>query len=290
MSEERKGELFAVALSFFEGLFPIWSIIAVREIGPIHTYASSLVFALIFFLVLSIFRKTYAELFKREALKDLLLTSFYITLLFVLLYVGLVYTSASSMSVILLLQIFFSYLYFNIFGGERMDAVHTWGVIFMGVGALIVLFPGEFRVNRGDLLVLIAAMIAPIANLYQKRAREKVSSETVLLFRSIFALAVLIVLARFFEKDVGIEKYKEVFLYLFLSGFFVLGLAKIFWIEALHRISITKLSAMASMIPLFTLVFSYFILDEIPTPFQLFGAFLIIVGSVFITRQSSLSE
>ena len=70
----------------------------------------------------------------------------------------------------------------------------------------------------------------------------------------------------------------------------MLGLAKIFWIEALHRISITKLSAMASMIPLFTLVFSYFILDEIPTPFQLFGAFLIVVGSVFITRQSSLSE
>ncbi len=287
MSEERKGELFAVALCFFEGLFPIWSIIAVKKIGSIHTYFGSLIFAVFFFGFLVFIKKKFKELFDKNALKDLLLTSFLITLMFVLIYVGLSFTTASNMSVILLLQIFFSYLYFNVFGKEKMDFVHSVGVFLMGCGALIVLFPGEFKVNLGDIFILIAAMIAPIANFYQKRAREIVSSEAVLLFRSSFALLVLFVLALLFERSVSLKEYKEVLLYLFLSGFFVLGVSKIFWLEALHRISITKLSAMASLIPLFTLIFAYFILNETPTSLQLFGAFLIIIGSIFITRESS---
>ncbi len=284
MSEERKGELFAIALCFFEGLFPIWSIIAVRKIGSIHTYLASLVFAIFFFAVLVFVKGEFKEFFKKEALKDLLLTSFFITFMFVLIYIGLSYTTASNMSIILLLQIFFSYLYFNLFGDEKMDLVHTAGVFLMGIGAFIVLFPGRLSVNLGDLFVLIAAMIAPIANFYQKRARLLVSSEVVLLFRSLFAFPILAILAFLFEKSPLLKDYREVFIYLFLSGFFVLGLSKIFWLEALHRISITKLSAMASLIPLFTLVFAYFLLKEIPTYIQLFGAFLIILGSIFITR------
>ncbi len=284
MSEERKGELFAIALCFFEGLFPIWSIIAVRKIGSIHTYLASLVFAILFFAVLVFAKREFKELFKKEALKDLLLTSFFITFMFVLIYIGLSYTTASNMSIILLLQIFFSYLYFNLFGDEKMDLVHTLGVFLMGIGAFIVLFPGRLSVNLGDLFVLIAAMTAPIANFYQKRARFLVSSEVVLLFRSLFAFPILAILAFLFEKSVSFKDYREVFIYLFLSGFFVLGLSKIFWLEALHRISITKLSAMASLIPLFTLVFAFFLLGETPTSLQLFGAFLIIFGSIFITR------
>ncbi len=283
MTKEREGEIFAILLSVLEGLFPIWSILAVKKIGSIHSYAGELFFTIIFFFILVLVKKRFDELFKRDALKDLILTSVFITFMFSLIYIGLSYTTAGNMSVILLMQIFFSYLYFNIFGKEKMDLIHTLGAFLMGIGALIVLFPGEFHINRGDILILLAAATAPIANLYQKRAREKVSSETVLLFRSLFAFPILLLLAYLFEPTVHWKEYKEVLIYLILNGLLVLGLGKILWIEALHRISITKLSAMASFIPLFTLIFAYLFLNEIPTTLQIIGVFVIIIGSIFIT-------
>ncbi len=284
MTKEREGELLAILLSVLEGIFPIWSIIAVKKIGAIHSYAGGLIFATIFFSALIFLKKRFDEFLKREALKDLILTSLLITILFSLLYIGLSYTTAANMSVILLMQIFFSYLYFNLFGKEKMDPIHSLGALLMGIGALIVLFPGEFRINKGDLLILLAAAIAPIANLYQKKAREKVSSETILLFRTVFALPFVLAFAYFFEPPVKWQEYKEVLIYLALNGLLVLGFGKILWVEALHRISVTKLSAMASFIPLFTLVFAYAFLNEIPTPLQTFGAFVIIAGSFLITR------
>jgi len=290
LNKEREGEILAILLSVLEGIFPIWSILAVKKIGAVHSYAGGIFFALIFFSFLIFYRKKTKELIKKEALKDLLLTSILITFMFVLIYLGLSYTTAGNMSVILLMQIFFSYLYFNIFGKEKMGVIHSLGALLMGIGALIVLFPGEFHLNKGDMLILLAAATAPIANLYQKKAREKVSSETVLFFRTIFAFPILIFLASIFEPNVSIESYREVLIYLILNGFLVLGIGKILWIEALHRISITKLSAMASFIPLFTLIFAYLFLKETPTKAQIVGAFIIITGSFFITYKKNIKK
>ena len=61
-------------------------------------------------------------------------------------------------------------------------------------------------------------------------------------------------------------------------------LAKVLWIEALHRIGITKLSAMIALMPLFTLLFAYPVLHEVPSARQLLGIIPILIGAFAITR------
>ena len=284
MTKEREGEMLMVGLAILESWFPIFSIVAMSYIGALHTYTYSLLIALVFFVMIMLKRDRFKELKNKEAYKDLLLTSFWITSLFALVFIGMRYTTAGNMAVIIFLQLLFSYLYFNVFGKEKMHTLHVWGAFIMGVGALIILIPDELTFNKGDLLILVAAAIAPLANLYQKRAREFCSSETILGFRTFVGLPFIALMAWAFEPAVAYNAFVSALPSLLFIGILIYVVSKIMWIEALHRTSITKVSAMLGLVPMMTLIFAYFYLDEVPELRQILGIIPVLVGGYLLTR------
>jgi len=165
-----------------------------------------------------------------------------------------------------------------------MHTLHLWGAFIMGVGALIILIPDELTFNKGDLLILVAAAIAPIANLYQKRAREFCSSETILGFRTFVGLPFIALMAWAFEPAVGYDAFASALPSLLFIGILIYVVSKIMWIEALHRTSITKISAMLGLVPMMTLIFAYFYLHEVPELRQVLGIVPIVVGGYLITK------
>lgn len=289
MTEERKGEIYMLLLSLLESWFPIFSLFSIALVGAMFSFAFSVSIATIIFLSLVIYQKKLPELFQKDARKDLLLTTFFINLLFLLVFIGLQYTTAGNMAVIIFMQLFFAYLYFNVLGDHKLSKSHTTGAIIMAVGAMLVLIPDDLSLNRGDLIIFIAAALAPFANLYQKRARSYVSSESILAFRNIVALPVLYLIAFSVEPFPTQEKLLEALPYILAIGFLVLGLSKVLYIEALHRISITKVSAMLALIPLFTLIFAYFTLNEVPDLRQILGIIPILIGGYLITKPENIA-
>ncbi len=287
MTKEREGEFLMLGLALIESWFPILSIVSMAYIGALHTYTYSLLIALVFFITIMAKRDRFKELKNRAAYKDLLLTSFWITSLFTLVFIGMQYTTAGNMAVIIFLQLLFSYLYFNVLGEEKIDRLHLIGAVVMGVGALIILIPDNLTFNKGDLLILIAAAIAPFANLYQKRARNYCSSETILGFRTIVGLPFITLLAWYFEPTVSYENFLLALPSLLFIGIFIYVISKIMWIEALHRISITKVSAMMGLVPMMTLLFAYFYLDEIPQVRQIMGIIPVLIGGYLLTKPIS---
>ncbi|WP_373002439.1 DMT family transporter [Sulfurimonas sp.] len=284
MTKEREGELLMIGLSILESWFPILSIVAISHIGALHTYAFSLFISLFFFLVLMVKKNLFSELKNRNAYKDLLLTSFWITTLFALVFIGMQFTTAGNMSVIIFTQLFFSYLYFNVFGKEKMDFIHSIGAFIMGIGAIIILIPDDLTFNKGDLIILVAAVLAPIANLYSKRARVHCSSETILGFRTITALPVIALLAWIIEPGISLEGLEKALPYVLLIGLVIFGISKILWMEALHRISITKISAMIALVPPMTLLFAFMYLDEVPELRQMLGIIPVLIGGYLLTK------
>ncbi len=284
MTKEREGEILMVGLSLLESWFPIFSIVSISYIGALHTYTYSLLIALIFFIMIMFKRDRFKELKNKEAYKDLLLTSFWITSLFALVFVGMRYTTAGNMAVIIFLQLLFSYLYFNVFGKEKMHTLHVWGAFIMGAGALIILIPDELTFNKGDLLILVAAAIAPLANLYQKRARDYCSTETILGFRTFVGLPFIALMAWAFEPAVHYDAFVSALPSLLFIGILIYVVSKIMWIEALHRTSITKLSAMMGLVPMMTLIFAYFYLHEVPELRQVLGIIPVLVGGYLLTK------
>ncbi|WP_309497515.1 DMT family transporter [Sulfurovum sp.] len=284
MTKEREGELLMVGLSILESWFPILSIVAMSYVGALHTYMYSLVIAFFFYMAIMYKRDRFEELKNRAAYKDLLLTTFWITFIFTLIFIGMQYTTAGNMAVIVFLQVLFSYLYFNVFGKEKMDTIHLIGAVIMTIGALIILFPENFDFNKGDWLILISAAAAPIVNLYQKRAREYCSAETILGFRTVVGFPFVALLAYLLEPAVSYKDFMSALPYIFLIAFGIYVGAKIMWIEALNRLSITKLSAMLALLPVFTLIFAYFYLDEVPELRQIMGIIPVLVGGYLITK------
>ncbi len=284
MTKEHEGELLMVGLAILESWFPILSIVAISHIGALHTYAFSLLVSLLFFLIIMMKKNLFLELKNSKAYKDLLLTSFWITTMFVLVFLGMRYTTAGNMSVIIFLQLLFAYLYFNVLGSDKMDKIHTFGALIMGIGAMIILFPNELVLNIGDLLILIAAAIAPIANFYSKRTRQHCSSETILGFRTLFALPVISLLAWIIEPEISSNNIYEALPYVVLIGLLIFGVSKIMWMEALHRVTITKISAMMALVPMLTLLFAYLYLSEVPEVRQIFGIVPVLVGGYLLTK------
>ncbi|MBA1419741.1 MAG: DMT family transporter [Epsilonproteobacteria bacterium] len=284
MTREREGELLMLSLSVLESWFPILSIVAMSYVGALHTYMYSLVIAFFFYMAIMYKRERFKELKNRAAYKDLLLTTFWITTIFILIFIGMRYTTAGNMAVIVFLQVLFSYLYFNVLGKEKMDKLHFIGAILMVVGALIILIPDDMQFNKGDWLILLASAFAPIVNLYQKRAREYCSAETILGFRTVVGFPFVAVLAYILEPAVTWEDLMSALPYIFLIATLIYVAAKIMWIEALNRITITKLSTMLALMPLSTLVFAYFYLGEVPELRQMMGIIPVLLGGYFITK------
>lgn len=287
MQKEREGEIFMVILSILESLFPIFSLFSIALVGAIYSYAFVVMIATLILALILIMQKKWSTLFIFKAQKDLLLTSLFITTLFLLLFISLRYTSAGNVAVLIFLQLLFSYIYFNLFGSEKLTPLHTLGAFFMGSGAIVMLFPEDLQFNIGDALALAAAAIAPVANFYQKRARSQVSTITILTYRNLVALPVLFTIAFVFEPLPTQEKLIAALPWLLANGIIIYVIAKILWIEALHRISITKISAMVALVPLFTLLFAYFILYEVPSLRQVLGILPILIGGYLITRPVS---
>ncbi len=121
MTKEREGELLMLGLTILESWFPILSIVAMSYVGALHTYMYSLIIALFFYVAIMYKRKRFVELKNKDAYKDLLLTTYWITFIFTFIFIGMRYTTAGNMAVIVFLQVLFSYLYFNVFGKEKME-------------------------------------------------------------------------------------------------------------------------------------------------------------------------
>lgn len=286
LSRQRQGEAFALALALIEGWFPIFAFYLVSALGSIHAYFYSLVVATLWLFSWLIWQGKLGELKQRQAYWSLAMTSFWITSLYLLVFIALQFTSASHVAIILFLQVLFSYLWLGRQQAEKMQPVHLLGVLSMSLGALIILFPNELSLNIGDVLVLLAAMIAPLANIWQKRARNHVSSETILAVRGLIALPFIYLALLWLEPEISWDDLQAQWLWILLTGSLVFVVSKIFWIEALHRLPITKVNALYAFSPLLTLIFAYYWLNETPSVAQLIGIVPILVGGYWITRKN----
>lgn len=284
LANRRKGEVYGLLLTVIESWFPLLAALSVASLGALHSYFYSLLSATLLLFGWWWRSQKQADLRCRAAYWPLAMTSLLITLIYLLLFSALALTSPSNVALILFLQVLFGYLFLGRRAEERLGKAPLWGALLMMIGAMIVLFPGQWQMRWGDLLVLGAAMLAPIANLYQKRARAQVSSQTILMVRSLVALPFVFGFAVWLEPQPSMEALSSQLWILLFVGVLVLVFAKVLWIEAIHLLPITTVSAMFAFTPLLTLLWSAWFWQQSPHWYQWLGALPIVVGSLLLSQ------
>lgn len=291
ISRERRGEVYILLMSVLWGLFPVITVLSYNSISPLMSLAWSTFFSSLFFAFIITRKKGWRELKNSSAAEDILWTAFLLGIVYYFFYyLALRYTSPGNASLVALTEIFFSFIFFNVWKKDHFPIWHIFGSLLMLSGAVIVLLPNFTEFKVGDMLVLAASLIAPFGNFFQRSARRKVSSEAVLFCRSVIGTPFLFLLAVLFKEKFSFVDLNSSLIILIINGIFLLGLSKIFWIEGIHRISVTKSNALSSVSPLITMFFAFLLLDDKPTLFQIAAFFPMFTGVIFLGKNNVLGR
>lgn len=288
LSEKQQGEFAAYGAALLWSFFPIVTVLTVSSLPPLYSAAMGTALSALFFACMLAWRNHWAELRTRTAWRDMLLATFFIGIVFyALVFFGYRFTTPGNGALVSLLEILFTFVVVHLlWKHEHVVPVHALGGAFMFVGAAVILLPGRSEGwNVGDILILLATLSAPIGNIYAQRARRLVSADTLMFVRSVLSALFLFALAILLEPVPAFSAIRASVWLLLLNGILLLGLSKILWLEAIHRLSIAKTVALTAIEVLLTLVLAYVLLGQAITTEQALSIVPMLLGVFLLTRK-----
>ncbi len=211
---------------------------------------------------------------------------------FALIYVGLEYTLASRMSVLVYTAPFFVALGAHVFlKGDRLNPWKSGGLVlaFVGIVALFSKELGSFSFSAlpGDLLALGAGAVWAATTLYVKKylAYQTVPLQT-LFYQVFFSAPPLFLMSLMLENPTFSNLSLFGAFSLFYQCIIVAFLSYLAWFELIHRYPVSLLHAFSFFTPVFGVFLSgALILGEIIGTNLIFALTLVSVGMVLVNRQ-----
>ncbi len=291
MPEKRKGELYILSAATLGGFLPVGIVLTYAQVSGFVSLAWSTLCAAVFFGFLITYRGRWSELRNPLLWRHGFLITLFIGILFYGFYFsGLEYSTPGNVSIIILFQICTSFVFFNIYRKESILPAHILGASLMILGALIILGRDFRGINAGDVLILCATFFTPIGNYFQQEARKIASSESIMFLRSALSAALLFSFLYLFSAGGAMGDVWTALPLLLLNGVVFLGFEKMLWIEGIHRVSVTKASALVSVTPFVTLVLAWAILNQAPNVWQLTSLVPFVLGILLLTDYLKFSR
>ena len=291
-SRERNGELFILTEVLLWSIFPVITILALGTISPFYAASISTLIAAVFFASVITIKRQWHHLLRRQAWKPIFLASLFVGCFFyAFIFLGLRYTTAGNASILSLMEVFFSFVILGVLlKHEHILPSHFLGSLLMVIGAGLILLPNVSGWHHGNLLVILATFFAPWGNRYAQQARKIVSAETIMFCRSVISGLFLLTLAVIFESTPSRGALLASTSFLLVNGILLMGLSKIFWLEGIARLPITKAISLSSLAPAFTLIVAYMVLHESVTSIQILGFLPIVIGVSLLTKKKGVIE
>lgn len=290
MTKEKIGEIWIFAEMMVFAAFPIIASHATRVIPPLFFAGICTLLAGIAALAYLLATRQLAELKNTRAIKYMLGAALFIAFFpQIFIFIGAGKTESLNISLLWQMEIVFTLIFCGLLYKEKVTRQKILGAVVIVIGALFILLQGNFRINLGDLFIVIATAIFPFGNMFTKEALKLVSGAAVLFVRSIIGGAMLIAISAMFETyAMPPLQYLTAFPWLFLvNGLIVLGVSKLMWYKGLRYLEIGKAISLVQSAPAFTLLYLLIFFGEIPTMYQWVGFFCILGGMFIATRKKT---
>ena len=288
LNTTRQGEFLIALEAILWGLFPVITTLSLNSVGPIHSAAYSLFASLFLFIPVVTWKRSWHLLLVKAAWPYMLGTTLLLGVWFYLLvYIGTSLSNPGNVSILLLLEVFATTIILHFWGKETLKKHELIGSVLIVCSSAIVLFPGKFELNTGDLLVALSVAIAPVGNHCSKRARSYVTAPVLLTVRNFISACILYCIAWIWEQPPTAEMLNSALPILALNGILILGISKVLWVEGIFRITIGKAIAISSLFPIVTLVANYGLLGTPPSGWQIAALIPAISGVLLVTKRDS---
>jgi drug/metabolite transporter (DMT)-like permease len=208
---------------------------------------------------------------------------------FVLIYRGLLLTSASRAVVFLYVAPFFVALGSLVFLGERLRAPQWGGLALSFVGVALAIGVPQTNVDAkvllGDLLIVVGgALWATTTLIVKTTALIKAPAEKGLGYQVALSIPILALAAWISGETISHVPGPLSLALLAYQAFWVVGLTFLLWFALVKTYSASKLSAFTFVTPLFGVAASYFILHDTLTIAFGAAALLVIAGLYLVNK------
>jgi drug/metabolite transporter (DMT)-like permease len=277
--------IFGVLCMLFWGMSFVWSKVVFTYYTPLTTIFLRLIISGAILYIVKVIWITHYSINKKDLVLFMASAFFSPFCYFLGESYGLQEVSSTVAAVIIaMIPVFSPFVgYFTL--KEKLTVLNFLGLIVSFVGVIIMLIKKDLTINASltGILLLIFAVISALAySVSIKRLSQKYHPITIVVYQNL--LGALYFLPFFLMFDVNrflsVKPNFELTYSLLSLAIFASSIAFIFFTVVIRELGMSRANIYSNLIPVFTAVFSYFILNEEFTFMKLLGMSIVIFGVI----------
>ena len=178
-------------------------------------------------------------------------------------------------------------------GSGKSTLLNILGIFISFVGIAVMILKKDMSFSAepiGILLLFFAIMSALVYSVFIKKLTDKYSSLTIITYQNFVGALMFLPLFLIFDfnhfKSVQINF--ELIYTILLLAIFASSFSYIMYISVIREIGIIKANVYTNLIPIFTVVFSYFILSEEITIAKILGMIIVLAGLLLSQKNNKV--
>ncbi len=284
--------IFALLAMVFWGMSFIWTSIVFDYYPPITTIFLRLVISSTFlFIILAV--SGFLQRIRREHFLLFLLSAIFNPFFYFLgENYGLKYSTPSISAVVIATIPLFTPFAAWFMIREKVSRLNIAGIMISFTGILVMLIKPDFSFATdplGVILLLLAVASAVIYSVLLKRLTKHYTPVNIIAWQNllgvIFFLPLFLILD--FGEFIAVVPDRRLLVALFSLAIIASSVAYVLFATTIKHIGVSRANVYSNLIPVTTVIASYFILDEIFTGRKVLGIVIVILG-VFITQINKL--
>jgi len=168
---------------------------------------------------------------------------------------------------------------------EKVSLPVVVGIVFSFVGIILMLFNPDLSLNAapmGVLLLFVAVFAAVAYSVIIRKIAHEYNPATIITYQNLIGALYFLPLFLIFDFKhfISVKPTRELVIAMLQLAVFASTLAYVFYINAIKGLGMIKANIFTNLIPVFTGLFSFLILDEKFTVVKIFGMMLVMTGVV----------
>lgn len=276
-----------LAMMFWAFSF-VWIKVVYLAYGPLTTIFFRLIIASALMILITKFSGNLVKPRKKDIGKILLLAFFEPFLYFMGESYGLLYVSSTVGAVIIATIPLLSPVAASRFHGEKLSLRNLFGIIISLFGLTIVIFGTSFNLQAspiGIALEFIAVIAAIGYTVVLKGLTKSYNTTTIIAYQNIIGIFYFLPFWLCIEMNdfILIPFHREAFMAIIKLAIFASCFAFILFTYSVKNMGINKSSMFVNIIPVFTAIFAWFVIDEPLSTSKFIGIAVVIFG-LFIAQ------
>lgn len=279
---------YPLAAMLFWGMSFVWTSILLNYYEPVTIIFIRLILSVGFlFLLMALMRKL--ERINRKDLPLMLLSAVFNPFLYFLgENFGLKYSTSTIAAVVIATIPVFSPVAGYLAYRERLSKLNIAGIFLSFAGILVMLMTPDFSFSadpKGILFLFGAVMAALGYSVMLRKLSGRYNSLTIVGYQNLFGIFFFLPFFLYWEWDKfsTMAPNAEVIRSFLFLAVLCSSLAYVFYAQSVKIFGISKSNIFTNLIPVFTAIFSFFILSEVFTLQKMIGIGIVIAG-VFVSE------